>query len=127
MTPEPEVEHTSSLRGELDLREANVVAVEFELQEDGYYRFDVTLLHDDDGEAPSFADRWQVEDLQGNLLGERVLMHSHSTQPFTRSASIEVPADVSTVLVRGHDMEHGHGGQSMEVDLGTGKLTPYME
>jgi hypothetical protein len=110
---------------DLDLQEANVLEVEFEALDDGRYRFDVTLLHDDDGEAPLYADRWEVWDTAGNMLGERVLTHSHGTQPFTRSATIEIPEGVTTVLVRAHDMQHGHGGQSMEVDLISGQTMEY--
>ncbi len=125
--PKPESTPTQPAQEELDLREANVLEVEFEPLGERRYRFDVTLLHDDDGEAPSYADKWQVWDSQGNLLGERVLTHSHGTQPFSRSATIEIPEGVSTVLVRGHDMEHGHGGQSMRVDLVSGEMEIYDE
>ncbi|MDF1499045.1 MAG: hypothetical protein P1P76_01030 [Anaerolineales bacterium] len=126
-TEEPDITPTVSTHEDLDLREANVLDVQYDDLGEGRYRFDVTLLHDDQGEAPSFADSWQVWDLQGNLLGERVLAHSHGTQPFTRSATIEIPEGVSTVLVRGHDMEHGHGGQSMRVDLESGEMEVYEE
>jgi hypothetical protein len=111
----------------LDLSEANVLDVRFEDLGEGRYRFAVTLLHDDDGEAPSFADSWQVWDTQGNKLGERILAHSHGTQAFTRSGTIEIPSKVTTVLVRGHDMQHGHGGQSMKVDLISGEKWAYDE
>jgi hypothetical protein len=112
---------------DLDLREANVLEAEFERRGENRYRFDVTLLHDDDGEAPSYADRWQVWDDEGNMLGERVLTHSHSTQPFTRSATIDIPESITVVLVRGHDMEHGYGGQSMRVNLESGDMQTYKE
>ena len=108
----------------LDLRFANVTQVEFERLDEGEYRFSVTLYHDDQGEAPNFADAWQVLDLAGNILGERELLHSHGTQPFTRSESITIPNDISTVIVRGHDMTHGFGGQGMRVDLTSGQTTP---
>jgi hypothetical protein len=107
---------------DLDLREANVTAVEYEDLGEGSYRFTVTLFHDDDGEAPSFADWWQVEDESGTVLGRRVLLHSHSTHPFSRSETIAIPADISSVIIRGHDMLHGYGGQSMRLDLRTGEL-----
>lgn len=109
---------------ELDLRYANVTQVTFERLAEGEYRFAVTLYHDDDGEAPNSANAWQVEDLQGNLLGRRELLHSHGTQPFTRSHTITIPAGVELVLVRGHDMTHGFGGQGMKVDLNSGQTTP---
>jgi hypothetical protein len=106
------------------LREANVLAVEFELLEDGRYRFDVTLVHDDDGEAPEFADWWQVETEEGQILGQRILAHAHGNQPFTRSLTFEIPAGVTIVIVRGHDMQHEFGGQAMRVDLQTGESFP---
>jgi hypothetical protein len=84
-------------------------------------------VHDDDGESPNFADLWQVEDLSGNILGIRVLLHSHGNQPFARSETITIPQAVSEVVVRGHDMIHGHGGQSMRVDLNTGVVEAFIE
>lgn len=104
--------------GELDLREANVTAVELD-RLDGSYRFDVTLYHNDDGEE-GYADWWQVETLDGDRLGRRDLLHPHSTAPFTRSETIDIPDDVSCVVVRGHDQTHGYGGQAMLVNLETG-------
>jgi hypothetical protein len=112
---------------DLDLREANVTAVEYQDLGEGTYRFTVTLFHDDDGEAPSFADWWQVEDESGTVLGRRVLAHSHSIQPFSRSETIAIPMDISTVIVRGHDMLHGYGGQSMRLDLRTGEQSAFDE
>ena len=111
----------------LDLREANVIAVTYEAISPGEVRFDVTLIHDDDAEAPSFADRWFVEDLEGNMLGERILAHSHGTQPFTRSATIHIPSEINIVIVRGHDQLHDLGGQSMRVDLSTGEMLAFDE
>jgi len=103
---------------ELDLREANVTAVEFE-GGDGSYDFAVTLYHDDDGED-GYANWWQVESLEGEQLGRRELLHAHSTAPFTRSGTIDVPPGTTCVVVRGHDRTHGYGGQAMLVNLDTG-------
>jgi len=112
---------------EFDLREANVLNVAFQHLDGDQYRFDVTLLHNDVDEAPDFADWWQVEDLDGNLLGRRVLTHSHDNLPFTRSGTIAVPESTTQVIVRGHDMRHGYGGRSMHVDLLTGETIPFEE
>ena len=109
---------------DLNLQFANVTAVEFRQLSGGDYRFDVTLYHDDDGEAPQFADARQELDLEGRVLGERELLHSHGTQPFTRSETINIPEGIQVVLIRGHDMNHGYGGQGMQVDLETGETTP---
>lgn len=112
-------ETSTSRADDLDLREANAVAVATEFQGYGSYRFEVTLYHDDDGEA-GYADWWQVERLDGTQLGRRTLLHAHSTDPFTRSETIEIPADVDCLVVRGHDQEHGYGGQAALVRPETG-------
>ena len=111
----------------LDMREANVIGVTFERVDEQIYKFDVTLVHDDDGESPNFADAWQVEDLSGNILGVRILLHSHGNLPFTRSEIIPILDDISIVIVRGRDMLHGHGGQSMKVNLITGTVEAFGE
>lgn len=103
---------------DLDLREANVVDVEFE-RENGGYAFHVALHHDDEGED-GYANWWQVEALDGTRLGRRELLHAHDQQPFTRSETIEVPDDVTCVVVRGHDQAHEYGGRSMIVNLESG-------
>jgi len=104
--------------GDLDLREANVTAVDVE-DRGGEYRFSVTLYHDDDGEA-GYANWWQVETTAGDRLGRRELLHAHGTREFTRSATVAVPEDVTCVVVRGHDQAHAYGGQAMTVDLASG-------
>ncbi|MEF8856573.1 MAG: hypothetical protein V5A16_04040 [Haloplanus sp.] len=102
----------------LDLREANVVGVEVDRRDEAY-RFDVTLIHDDDGED-SYANWWQVETLSGDRLGRRDLAHAHGTREFTRSATVDVPSNTPCVVVRGHDQTHGYGGQAMLVTVETG-------
>ncbi len=118
-TNTPTAGSTASGTPALDLREANVVDVAFEGAPGEDVRFDVTLFHDDDGED-GYADWWQVESLAGEQLGRRELLHAHSTDPFTRSATIAIPAAASCVAVRGHDQTHGYGGRAMLVDLDTG-------
>jgi hypothetical protein len=105
---------------ELDLREANVVDVAFE-PADGGYAFDVTLHHDDEGEE-GYANWWQVERLDGTRLGRRDLLHAHAEQPFTRSATVEIPDGVACVVVRGHDQTHGYGGVAAVANLDTGAV-----
>lgn len=104
----------------LDLREANVVGVEFG-SEGGDYQFDVTLQHNDNGEE-GYANWWQVERLDGTRLGRRELLHAHSQQPFTRSETVEIPEKTRCVVVRGHDQTHGYGGQAATVSLDSGGL-----
>ena len=92
--------------------------VEAEQAADGW-RFDVTLYHDDDGED-GYANWWQVEGLDGTRLGRRELVHPHGTREFTRSATIQIPADTPCVVIRGHDQVHGYGGRAMLLDLENG-------
>ncbi|MFW5729711.1 MAG: hypothetical protein ACOCYG_08595 [Spirochaetota bacterium] len=106
---------------DLDLREANVTAVEVEPTGNGAYRFSVTLIHDDDGED-GYANWWQVETLTGERLGRRDLLHAHSTAEFTRSETIQIPSGTSRVVVRGHDQTHGYGGQAAIVDPESGDV-----
>lgn len=105
---------------ELDLREANVTGVEFVRSEERV-RFDVTLIHDDDGEA-GYANWWQVETLAGEPLGRRTLLHPHGTREFTRSGTYSIPPGVTRVVIRAHDQTHGYGGIAMVVDLETGGI-----
>ncbi len=110
---------TTTAGADLDLREANVVGVEVS-DGSGGVRFAVTLHHDDDGEA-GYANWWQVETRDGERLGRRDLLHPHSTQPFTRSTTVDVPDGVDCVVVRGHDETHGDGGRAMLVHLPSGR------
>jgi len=120
-TPDSDNDATSGSEGgsgaDLDLREANVVSVDFD-RESNEYTFDVELHHDDAGED-GFANWWQVERLDGTRIGRRELAHAHDQQPFTRSETIDVPDDVTCVVVRGHDQTHEYGGQLMLVNLET--------
>ena len=117
-TEEGEGETADETNGEeLDLREANVMAVSFREEGDGTHAFDVTLYHDDEGED-GYANWWQVESLEGDCLGRRVLTHSHGTRRFTRSETVET-GDENCVVVRGHDQTHGYGGRAVVVNLET--------
>ena len=118
-TRESDTQGETDMSNDLDLREANVTDVEIDSRENGTYRFDVTLYHDDDGED-GYADWWQVERLDGTQLGRRTLLHAHSTAPFTRSETIDIPSAVSCVVVRGHDQQHGYGGQAALVTVESG-------
>ncbi|MHA1984030.1 MAG: hypothetical protein ACW967_06725, partial [Candidatus Hodarchaeales archaeon] len=104
--------------GQLNLEEANVTEVTFVKISDNQYELSVTLFHDDDGEE-GYADYWQVEMLNGTILGKRILLHAHGTVEFTRSTIVIIPDYISYVVVRGHDMTHGFGGQVMLVELTT--------
>ena len=85
----------------------------------GAFRFDVTLKHADTG-WKHYANKWEVVDPAGKVLGTRVLYHPHvDEQPFTRSLSgVQIPAAVTSVTVRAYDSKHGgEGGKPMTVDV----------
>ena len=78
---------------------------------------DVTLRHPDTG-WEHYADLWLVETVEGRELGRRVLLHPHETeQPFTRSASISIPANLKTVVVRAGCTVDGVNSAPLIVDL----------
>jgi len=84
----------------------------------GSYRFDVTLRHADTG-WDHYADGWEVLSPSGDVLGKRGLAHPHvDEQPFTRSLSgVKIPAGTSSVSIRAHDSVHGYNKEVFEVKL----------
>ena len=82
------------------------------------WTFEVTLRHDDTG-WDHYADLWQILTPDGELLGERVLLHPHvDEQPFTRSQSgITIPEGVSQVIIRARDTVHGVSPQEYKLNL----------
>jgi hypothetical protein len=109
---------SDDMSSELDLSEANVTSVVVDNSGEAT-DFLVELHHDDAGED-GYADWWQVETLDGTQLGRRDLTHPHDEQPFERSETIELPDDVTCVVVRGHDQTHGYGGRAVVVNLASG-------
>lgn len=89
------------------------------------WTFHVTVAHPDTG-WEDYADGWDVVLPDGTVLlpsadspFTRLLLHPHETeQPFTRSqANIEIPAGITAVTVRAHDIVDGFGGVEITVDL----------
>lgn len=97
--------------------EVDVVGVEILPSGPDMYRLSVTLRHNDEG-WQHYANRWEVLDEAGAILGTRVLMHPHvSEQPFTRSLVVSLPMALKKIVVRGHDIIHGYGGRQMVVSV----------
>ena len=96
--------------------EADVVNVKINKTGIQTYSFDVTVLHADSG-WEHYANKWDIIDNNGNILGTRVLYHPHENeQPFTRSlAGVHIPQEVRSVTVRAHDLVHQYGGKTVEV------------
>ena len=100
------------LAGEADV-------VEAEMDCDGSVcDFSVTVRHDDQG-WDHYADNWEVLDPDGNVLGVRELVHPHvEEQPFTRSLrGVEIPPEVTEVVIRAHDSVHGYGGAELTINI----------
>lgn len=97
--------------------EADVVDVTAS-QSGGKWRFEVTVLHGDEG-WDHYADKWDVVAPDGSILGTRILHHPHENeQPFTRSlGGVVIPDAVSEVTIRAHDSVHEYGGKEMKVTL----------
>ncbi len=96
--------------------EADVSAVTVTKASNGTYRFDVSVLHMDEG-WDHFANKWEVVAPDGTILATRVLAHPHVGQlPFTRSTSgVEIPDNIKQVTIRANDSVHGMGGKEMSV------------
>ncbi len=96
--------------------DADVLAATIAAAGDSRFRIDATVAHSDTG-WDHYADRWDVLTEDGTLLGSRTLHHPHETeQPFTRSLTIEIPADILRVVIRAGDSVHGDaGGQTVTI------------
>ncbi|MFN2310925.1 MAG: hypothetical protein ABR590_02575 [Spirochaetia bacterium] len=103
---------------ETDLEYAQVREVQASRGRSGTWRFDVTVEHNDTG-WDHYADAWQVLNAEtGEVLGERKLLHPHVNEmPFTRSLTVEIPEEVTTVRVRAKCNVHGYGGREVVVEL----------
>ncbi len=97
--------------------QVKVVKVDIQPLGNHQYRFDVTLLHDDQG-WDHYANRWEILDDKGNILATRTLYHPHvNEQPFTRSLSTTLPENIKNIIIRGHDNIHQYTGNSLQRTL----------
>ena len=102
----------TSVAGEADIVDARVEAAGGD-----FYRFYVTVQHDDEN-WEHYAKAWEVLDTEGNLLGARILRHPHiNEQPFARTLTVEIPADVDQVIIRAYDLVHKLGGQELTLKI----------
>ena len=68
--------------------EADVTAVRDNAGGNGTFTFYITVKHADTG-WDHYADKWDVVGLHGEIIGTRVLYHSHlEEQSFTRFLSV---------------------------------------
>ena len=81
------------------------------------FQVSVTLEHADTG-WDHYANRWDVLDQDGNVLGSRVLAHPHvNEQPFTRSLRVEIPESVKVVTIVASDSVHGDNEETVQVEV----------
>ena len=98
--------------------EADVVEVKVDRNTKNLFDFIVTVRHADTG-WNHYADKWDIVDEKGIILGSRVLHHPHvEEQPFSRNLSgVKIPVRLKHVTVRAHDSVHEYGGKVMIVEL----------
>jgi hypothetical protein len=103
----------TGLAGEADVLEA--IAKQ---GQDGLWRFTVTVQHGDEGWS-HYANRFEVLDMDGRVLGTRVLLHPHEhEQPFTRSlGGVAIADGTATVRIRAGDSVHETGGKEIVLEL----------
>lgn len=97
--------------------EADVVSAEAECS-GSRCRFSVTVAHADTG-WDHYADHWRILAPDGTELGRRVLLHPHvGEQPFTRRLDgVEVPENLTEIMIEAHDSRHDYGGAVIRVTL----------
>lgn len=105
--------------------DADVLEVVATQGDNGRWTFDVTVRHLDTG-WEDYANGWDVVLPDGTVVKRREgdaftrpLGHPHvDEQPFTRSQSrLVIPEGIERVTVRAHELKHGYGGKTVEVDL----------
>lgn len=102
----------------LSANEVKIVGAEFLQDRNDTWTVRVALQHADSG-WDHYADIWRVVDAEGNVLGERVLLHPHENeQPFVRETNgVKIPSDTQTLYVEAHDLVHGWTANRLEVDM----------
>ena len=98
--------------------DATIVAVKIQTTGgDNSFRVDVTLEHGDEG-WDHYANRWDVLDENGEVLGSRTLHHPHvNEQPFTRSLRLTIPETVKTITIVASDSVHGDNSETKSVPV----------
>lgn len=97
--------------------EADVLSAEVEHVGDDFYRFKVTVQHEDEN-WNHYAKAWEVLSPDGKILGSRVLRHPHiKEQPFTRTLTVTLPKNINQVTIRAYDLIHEFGGKELTLDI----------
>lgn len=119
------IEPTATQAPSSNEADADVLFVVARETAEGLWTFSAEVAHPDTG-WEDYADGWDVVLPDGTVAKAnpddpftRLLLHPHvNEQPFTRSQSnVPIPAEITTVTVRAHDLVDGFGGQELVVDL----------
>ncbi|MDP1683074.1 MAG: hypothetical protein Q8L39_15040 [Burkholderiales bacterium] len=96
----------------------NVVAVKVQSSGVDTFNFDATVSSPYDS-AQRYADAFRVMGKDGQVFGERKLLHDHADeQPFTRDLYfVKIPRGVRVVVLQARDQKYGYGGKTVEVAL----------
>ena len=96
----------------------DVLAVKVTPRAADRFDFDVTMSSRYDTPR-RYADAFRVMDAEGQVYGERILLHDHAgEQPFTRALyGVPIPPQVRAVIVQGRDQRYGYGGKTVNVVL----------
>ncbi len=97
--------------------EADILSAKVEHTGGNFYRFIVTVKHEDEG-WEHYAKAWEVLSPDGKILGARVLRHPHiKEQPFTRSLTVTIPENINQVTIRAYDLIHEFGGKELSLKI----------
>ena len=96
----------------------DVVAVKVQPRGGAVFDFDVTVSSPYDSPR-RYADAFRVMGKDGQVYGERKLLHDHAgEQPFTRDLhGVKIPGGVRSVVVQARDQKYGYGGKTAEAAL----------
>lgn len=102
----------------VEQRFPTVVAAKVRASSAGYFDFDVTISSPYDT-PQRYADAFRVMSTDGQVFGERKLLHDHAgEQPFTRDLyGVAIPPAIRVVVVQARDRKFGYGGATVEVSL----------
>ena len=96
----------------------DVLAAKISPRANETFDFDVTVSSPYDT-PQRYADGFRVVTRQGQVLGERKLLHDHQgEQPFTRDLyGVRIPKHVRHVVIQARDQLNGYGGAALDVAL----------
>ena len=98
--------------------DVKIIDADFHQTSSNKWSVNVTLEHGDTG-WNHYADNWRVVDMDGNVLGDRVLHHPHvGEQPFTRGlGSVNISEGTKVVYIEAHDKRHGWTSDRLMIDM----------